>query len=273
MTKTAITTLGVLLLQLINIILVIRQAPSLHNTQPWKFKIADDTISLLPDFTRALAVADSDNHALYISLGCVLENIKIAANEFNYEAKYDTGINENGLYIQVRLYERGEIEKSGLFYYIVKRQVTRSKYNPGRIPYRILRELISDTQDEGVYLRLFLGEPEIKSLIPYIIKGSHLQHNNRLFVKELVNWFRFSEKEVMLKGDGLWSASFGLPGMGRIIGSACLRKPVSSGREARRLTELMLASSGLALFMVEKNDPVQSSVWELSWEQRLVCLQ
>lgn len=169
------------------------RAPSEHNTQPWRFTITGNTITIFPDFSRSLAVADSDNHALYISLGCALENMIIAANEYNYLAKPDTGINEN----------------------------------------------------------------EIKSLMPYIIRGNELQSGNKLFINKLVTWFRFSEKEAMLKGDGVWSASFGLPAMGRFIGPVCMKLPVSSVRESRRLAELILTSSGLVMFLVEKNDPVQ----------------
>jgi len=231
------------------------QAPSEHNTQPWKFKITGDTITISPDFTRSLAVADRDSHAMYISLGCALENMIIAANEFNYEAKADIGKDENGLSVRVLLYEGGKIEKSGLFDYIVKRQVTRSKYHPGRIPNKILSELFGDTDDDGIHSRLFLSETEIKSLIPYVIKGHRLQSGNRHYVKELVSWSRFSEKEAMLKGDGLWSASFGLPSFGRFIGPACMKMPVYSRRESRRLTEMMLTSSGLVMFLAEKNDP------------------
>ena len=34
-------------------------------------------LTILPDYTRALPIVDSDNHALYISLGCALENLII----------------------------------------------------------------------------------------------------------------------------------------------------------------------------------------------------
>ena len=63
------------------------KAPSGHNTQPWIFKTGNDSITVLPDFTRALPVVDPDNHALYISLGCALENLIIAANEFDFKTE------------------------------------------------------------------------------------------------------------------------------------------------------------------------------------------
>ena len=56
------------------------KTPSGHNTQPWKFENIDDGIIIHPDFSRSLPVVDSDNNALYISLGCAIENIIIAAS-------------------------------------------------------------------------------------------------------------------------------------------------------------------------------------------------
>lgn len=240
---------------ILKIIKYAAKAPSGHNTQPWKFKIGNDTISLLPDFTRTLPIVDSDNHALYISLGCALENLIIAANEFNYETKIEINSKDSGLSIRVNLFKGMETKKPELFNYIVKRQVTRSKYKPNKIPYKVLSQLFNDSHEKGVYLKLFLSETEIKSLMPYIIEGNALQFNNKVFVNELVSWLRFSEKEVMLKGDGLWSASMGLPNTGRFIGNVVMKKFVSAGSEARRLEKLIQATAGLALFMVEKNEP------------------
>src|SRR3989344_3094210 len=57
-------------------------APSTHNSQPWKFRIQDSTITILPDLHRTLPVSDPHNRHLYISLGCALENLRIAADYY-----------------------------------------------------------------------------------------------------------------------------------------------------------------------------------------------
>ncbi|HEY3344819.1 MAG TPA: nitroreductase family protein, partial [Anaerolineaceae bacterium] len=54
-------------------------APSGHNAQPWKFQIQGDTIRLTADDQRRLPVVDPADRELYISLGCALENLQIAA--------------------------------------------------------------------------------------------------------------------------------------------------------------------------------------------------
>ncbi len=97
---------------MLKIIKYAAKAPSGHNTQPWKFKIENDSISVLPDFTRGLPVVDSDNHALYISLGCALENMLIAANQFDYETKITINNIGNDTFIQVDFNQVEKIKKT-----------------------------------------------------------------------------------------------------------------------------------------------------------------
>ncbi len=50
-----------------------------HNTQPWKFAIKENAIEIHPDYSRELAVVDPNHRELWISLGCALENLLVAA--------------------------------------------------------------------------------------------------------------------------------------------------------------------------------------------------
>jgi nitroreductase len=59
-------------------------APSSHNTQPWRFRIANDTLDLLADPTRQLAVIDRDRRQLVQSCGCALFNARIAIRAMGY---------------------------------------------------------------------------------------------------------------------------------------------------------------------------------------------
>ena len=45
---------------------------------------------------------------------------------------------------------------------------------------------------------------------------------------------RFSEKEAMQKGDGLYTACSGVPSMGRMMGSLVLKSFVNAGSENKR---------------------------------------
>jgi nitroreductase len=48
------------------------RAPSIHNTQPWRWELDAAGLTLLADRTRQLAVADPDAHSLLISCGAAL---------------------------------------------------------------------------------------------------------------------------------------------------------------------------------------------------------
>jgi len=59
-------------------------APSVKNSQPWAFSVQGNQIHLLADLRRGQAIADPDRRELYISLGCALENLLVAAEHFGF---------------------------------------------------------------------------------------------------------------------------------------------------------------------------------------------
>ena len=55
------------------------QAPSAHNTQPWLFRVRDNSIDVLFDESRHLGVSDPTKRQAYVSLGCTIMNGVVAA--------------------------------------------------------------------------------------------------------------------------------------------------------------------------------------------------
>lgn len=60
------------------------QAPSSHNTQPWKFRRRGDTVEVMADELRHLAVIDPARRQLVMSCGCALYNARIAVRASGY---------------------------------------------------------------------------------------------------------------------------------------------------------------------------------------------
>lgn len=112
------------------------KAPSGHNTQPWKFKTDEDSITIYPDYNRSLPIVDADNHALFISLGCALENLVIAAQHFGFKTNityYTEQAGSESIVVQLTP-SSAEKENGVLFNSIDIRQATRNKYNREPIP-------------------------------------------------------------------------------------------------------------------------------------------
>ncbi|KAA2261846.1 nitroreductase [Solihabitans fulvus] len=54
------------------------QAPSLHNSQPWRFRVLPEAIELHADLTRRLPSTDPDDRELRLACGAALLNIRLA---------------------------------------------------------------------------------------------------------------------------------------------------------------------------------------------------
>jgi hypothetical protein len=54
------------------------RAPSIHNTQPWAWRLEKDGLILRADRQRQLAVADPDGHSLLLSCGAALHLTEVA---------------------------------------------------------------------------------------------------------------------------------------------------------------------------------------------------
>jgi nitroreductase len=57
---------------------VAAQAPSIHNTQPWRWRIHDAVADLYADTSRLLRIADPDRRMLTISCGVALHHARVA---------------------------------------------------------------------------------------------------------------------------------------------------------------------------------------------------
>lgn len=60
------------------VVAVAERAPSIHNTQPWRWELRPEGLLLLADRARQLSVADPDGHSLLISCGAALALTELA---------------------------------------------------------------------------------------------------------------------------------------------------------------------------------------------------
>ena len=231
-------------------------APSGHNTQPWNFSVNRNAITISPDYGRSLPVVDPDDHALFISLGCALENLVIAAGQFGYEADIKYSLErEKSEKIEVELKKSEGFRGSELFKAIPRRQATRRQFDGKPVPEKDLQALKEASSQEGVIFKIFTGETEIEPLIEFVKEGSRVQFNNKRFVDELVSWIRFSKSDAERLRDGLRSAVMGAPSIPQWMGKVIM-KFASSGNEAKKCEKAIRISSGLMLFIAENDDKI-----------------
>lgn len=159
------------------------KAPSGHNTQPWKFHITDDTITVVPNLEVALPIVDENNRELFISLGCAVENLCIAASYFGYITHIIECSKEA---IILELTKNDLRVEEPLFHQIEKRQTNRNIYNGNKISDGTLQQLQSIPKENGVLFYFTeIGTPFADTITEYIMKGNEIQMADIAFVDEV----------------------------------------------------------------------------------------
>src|SRR5262245_12773979 len=62
------------------------RAPSVHNTQPWRWVVGDTSVHLLADRTRHLPATDPDGRDLLLSCGAALHHLRVAYTALGWQA-------------------------------------------------------------------------------------------------------------------------------------------------------------------------------------------
>ncbi|SUD49371.1 Putative NAD(P)H nitroreductase RV3131/MT3217 [Nocardia otitidiscaviarum] len=62
------------------------RAPSVHNSQPWLWRIGDRTLHLYADHSRQLPYTDPDGRDLLVSCGAALHHLRVAMRVFGWES-------------------------------------------------------------------------------------------------------------------------------------------------------------------------------------------
>lgn len=227
-------------------------APSSHNTQCWRFQVAEKSISIGPDLTRRCPAVDPDDHHLFVSLGCATENMVHAALAAGLHADPRFDPNGDGL-IAVNL-EATPKRISPLFQAISERQCTRGDYDRQPISPAELRQLEQAATGDGVSVRLLTARPAIESVLEYVVAGNTVQMNDPAFVAELMTWIRFGADEALRTGDGLFAGASGNPALPRWLGSRMMSLFFTPKSENERYARQIRNSAGIAVFVSERNN-------------------
>jgi nitroreductase len=168
-------------------------APSSHNSQPWKFSVRNNRITIAVDNDRWLKVSDTDRRELYISAGCALENLLITAEHFGYghAVDYFPG-GDTDVAATVILNADATAEKTrdaALFDMIPRRSTSHKRYDGRPVPEPVMTRLHGCCFEEGFCLFPTSeadNEDELRSrLNDLIIQADAVQLNDKSYKEEL----------------------------------------------------------------------------------------
>ena len=227
-------------------------AANSHNTQPWRFKVSDSGIEILPDMTREIVIVDPDHHHVFASLGCAAENLAIACGargkpgELSFSPANDGGV--------AFAFGGGSSAEPALFDAIPRRQSTRGEYDGKPVSAADLETLVAAATVPGVDLVLITDRPQIDRVRDLVVAGNSAQIADPAFVRELKAWLRFSPRQAMQTSDGLFSAASGNPVLPAWLGSIMFDLVFTAKAENAKYASQLASTPGVAVFVAEKDD-------------------
>lgn len=186
-------------------------APSSHNSQPWLFRTVGNGLEVLADDRRWLRVADPDRRELYLSVGCALENLLVAAEHFGlgHTVRYCPDPAAELAAARVQFGPSGQPEASRppeLFDAIPVRHTNHQPYDERPVPEETQQRLQELVREPGIRLWL-TGDPRIRdSVNELVVRADALQFADPAYRRELAYWI----------GQGVFGTSWLVSRMGSL---------------------------------------------------------
>jgi nitroreductase len=170
------------------------RAPSVHNTQPWRFTVDNDVIAVHADRSRGLAVIDPAGRQLHLSCGAAIEYARLAVRSL-------------GRACRVRLLPRAAEpdllalltigpaepptrEERQLFEAISARHTYRGTYDDRPLPRALHWRLRQAVDERGAWLR-YLDRPGDRTALTLLLATAEDQLlGDPAYRQELAAWRR-----------------------------------------------------------------------------------
>lgn len=134
-------------------------APSNRNSQPWRFTVGRDQITLHAERSRWQQVSDSQQRELYISLGCALENLLVALEHFGFGhfVTLCPDAEDDSIAAQIAILDKSTaspFRTASMFGAITRRRTHHGRYRNRTVAPDILRRLMGCNVDKDLTLLL-----------------------------------------------------------------------------------------------------------------------
>jgi hypothetical protein len=183
-----------------------------HDTQPWLFRIRDDTIDVLADPSRNLGAMDAYLREMHLGLGCAIENMAVAAGPNGYDAEVSPaegsllGLAEQGgalVAASIRLARRAPTSPDDLYRALALRHTNRYGYRPDKAPpadwLAITRQIAAE---HGARLIVFDSGEDRRAFDAAVVEATEAIIADKAMIADSDRWFRSSRAEIEAHRDG-----------------------------------------------------------------------
>ena len=167
-------------------------APSVHNTQPWRFVARGACLELHADPSRQLRVLDPDGRQLHLSCGAALFHARVAARALGLDVQVELlpAAADRSHLADLRLSPGrpagdGEIRLATA---ILQRHTHRGAFEPRAVPSAVLDVFRAAAQQEGAGLAEVVSEDQLIQVEVLLSNADELEARDARYREELAGW-------------------------------------------------------------------------------------
>jgi nitroreductase len=167
------------------------RAPSVHNTQPWTWRVRGARIDLFADFKRQLMYADPNRRDLFISCGAALHHLQTACTGLGWSARVHRLPDPRDVRHVARVSLTPARPPSGsaeLLATIERRRTDRRRLTSWPLPEERLASLSATGSLWGAQVLPVEGELAKARLYALTHRADVVQNRNQRYVAELAAW-------------------------------------------------------------------------------------
>jgi hypothetical protein len=170
-------------------------APSMHNTQPWRFEVAGHVVDVFLDGSRTLPAEDPTGRAMRIAAGAATFNLRCAAASLGYGTWFGLAPypEEPDLLARIVVEPTSTPDEalSELAKQIPHRHTDRRPSDPTPLAENIRVALMQAAYAEGAELT-WLSEPEVHTVLDMVLDTD---------LREIGDWHRRAERAHWVGGE------------------------------------------------------------------------
>ncbi|HET7309845.1 MAG TPA: hypothetical protein VFJ17_00805 [Mycobacteriales bacterium] len=195
MTTTNVTEYTMDIEQLRTITQFAALAPSVHNTQPWRFDADGHTIEVRADIERMLQVLDPTARQLHISCGVAVEFARLAVRALGYDCVVRLQPKPDGDPTLLATLTVGhplpatESERR-MIDAIPRRYTDRGPYDAGPLPAPLLGSLRDAAAERGCWLRVLDRPGDRTTAAMLLAEAEEIERSDAGYRAELAAWRR-----------------------------------------------------------------------------------
>jgi hypothetical protein len=175
------------------------RAPSVHNSQPWLWRVTDDGLDLVADWSRHLTHTDPDGRDLVVSCGAVLHHLRVASRALGWRADvtYEPMSTTRHAVLASVSFVRAPVPAEAVrqLRALTERQTDRRAFATWPVPVRRLGELAQRVRSWDVEVAVVSDPRAVSKLLDVARCADEQQRGDAGYLDELATWTRESEHE------------------------------------------------------------------------------